>query len=241
MTALTLEQEIACLEDRYANLPAGRLVEKLIREAFPGRIAVVASFGAESAVLLRLVAEIDRSTPILFLDTGKHFPETLAYRDRLAARLGLSDLRSLRPRDRHLRAADPDGSLWSRDADYCCHLRKVLPLEDALADFDCWISGRKRYHGGDRAALKVFELAAGKIQVNPLLHWDDEAIRADFVRHGLPRHPLADRGYPSIGCAVCTARPPSGGGVRAGRWPGLGKLECGIHARPPALAASATD
>ena len=239
MTVLTLEEEVARLEDCYANLPADRLVEKLIRDAFPGRVAVVASFGAESAVLLRIVAEVDRDTPVLFLDTGKHFPETLAYRDHLSAHLGLSNLRTLRPWDRQLQAADPDGLLWTRDADYCCRLRKVLPLEDALVDFDCWISGRKRYHGGDRAALKVFEPVAGKIQVNPLLHLDDGAIHAEFVRHGLPRHPLADRGYTSIGCAVCTARPPSGGGVRAGRWPGRGKFECGIHARPPMPPTSA--
>eukprot|EP00752_Nemacystus_decipiens_P000197 g197.t1 len=198
-----------------SGLDGKALLSKAMREVFPRRVAVVSSFGVESAVLLDLVARVDPATPVLFLETGMHFPETAAYRTVLTDRLGLRDVRLVRPDDADRAQTDPDNALWRRDADRCCALRKVRPLDRALAGFDAWISGRKRYHGGARAALAPIEWerdgAGGvRLKLNPLAGWSAEQIDAYFDRHALPRHPLWAAGYPSVGCAPCTAKPPPG-------------------------------
>lgn len=198
-------------------------------DVYGPRIAVVSSFGAESAVLLHMVAEIDPNTPVIFLETGKHFPETLMYRDRLIGRLGLKDVRSVRPDGEDLAAQDPDGRLWAQDPDKCCHLRKVLPLDQALSGFDAWMTGRKRFQGGSRARLPAFEREGKHIKVNPLADWTQDDIDRVFAETHLPRHPLVAEGYPSIGCLPCTRRPAEGEGERDGRWAGRAKSECGIH------------
>jgi phosphoadenosine phosphosulfate reductase len=197
---------------------------------FRGRIALVSSFGTESAILLHMISEIDKATPVIFLDTGKLFPETLGYRDELVARLGLTDVRSIRPSGAQLAAWDPDGRLWEKDVDLCCAIRKTNPLDAALEGFDAWITGRKRAQGGTRANLNLVEAGPdGRMTVNPLASWDDEKLDAYFVEHDLPRHPLQAQGYTSIGCATCTQRPRPGEDKRSGRWAGLDKTECGIH------------
>jgi phosphoadenosine phosphosulfate reductase len=201
--------------------------ESILRDSlqrFAGRIALVSSFGAESAVLLHMVAAIDPATPVIFLDTGKLFSETLAYRDRLAARLGLRDLRVAWPR---LGVAD---RLWETDPDLCCWQRKVAPLDTALEGFDAWITGRKRVQSATRASLEPVERGPdGRVKINPLFNWSAEEVRAYFVRNDLPPHPLTLRGYGSIGCAPCTRPLRPGEHARAGRWTGTGKTECGIH------------
>ena len=198
-------------------------------DVYGSRIAVVSSFGAESAALLYLVAEIDPSTPIVFLETGKHFPETLMYRDRLIGKLGLKDVRSIRPDPATLKQSDPDGRLWAQNADQCCHIRKVVPLDIALDGFDAWISGRKRYQSSGRASLPTIEREGRFVKVNPLADWDEADVEALHDTHGLPRHPLVAEGYPSIGCLPCTRRPAENEDARAGRWAGQDKTECGIH------------
>ena len=226
--------EAGRLAARYAGLDGADLLRALMTREFFGRLAVVSSFGTESAAILAMVAEIDRSTPVVLLDTGKLFGETLRYRDRLVDRLGLSDIRTITPDPAKLSAADPDGMLWLRDPDACCALRKVEPLSRALAGFDAWVSGRKRYQGGDRAALPVFENDAdGRIKINPLAGWSRARLVGELLRRDLPRHPLEDAGYLSIGCYTCTDRVQPGEDVRAGRWRGLAKTECGIHAPGP--------
>lgn len=222
----------------YGELPAKALLETMIRRAFPGRIAVVSAFGAESAVLLDLVAAIDPATPVIFLDTGKHFAETLAYRDRLATRLGLSDLRVVTPDEAVIARQDRDGRLWSHSPDFCCHLRKVVPLTRALSGFQAWITGRKRFHGDSRTFLEPIEAVDGRVKINPLAHWSLREIGEAFAARDLPRHPLAARGYASIGCAPCTRAVDDGESPRAGRWADREKSECGIH-RSPAVAAAA--
>jgi phosphoadenosine phosphosulfate reductase len=185
-------------------------------------------------VLLAMVAEVDPGTPVLFLDTGKMFGETLRYRDRLVARLGLSDVRTIAPEPVSLAMSDADGMLWSEDPDACCALRKVAPLGRALAGFDAWVSGRKRYQGGQRAALPIFETGAdGRIKINPLAGWSRSRVTAELLRRDLPRHPLEADGYLSIGCYTCTDRVRPGEDLRAGRWRGLAKNECGIHNPAP--------
>ncbi len=212
-------------------------LRRAILSEHAGRIAVVSSFGADSAVLLALVADIDPATPVIFVDTRQHFAETLAYRDTLASRLGLTDLRSVGPTDAALADADPTAELWQFDPDACCALRKVTPLDRALAPFDAWISGRKRYQSSGRAALPVAEQVDGKTKLNPLAAWSAAQIEAEMVRRRLPRHALSLAGYPSIGCATCTRAVAAGEDPRSGRWAGTGKTECGIHlSHDPAAA-----
>ncbi len=205
------------------------LLRHALTVAFVGRIAVVSSFGAESAVLLALVAEIDPATPVLFLETGQHFPATLAYRRALAAHLGLRDVRDISPDRETLARDDPDGTLWHFDPDACCARRKVAPLAAALAPFDAWVNGRKRFQAATRAGLPFIEIAAGKVKLNPLADWDAARIAAEFTARALPPHPLAARQYRSIGCAPCTRATAPDEDPRAGRWSGQIKTECGIH------------
>lgn len=197
--------------------------------AFPGRIALVSSFGAESAVLLRLVAEAAPHTPVLFLDTGKHFAQTLAYRRRLAQTLGLHNVRDIHPDKTEIVRDDPRGDLWRTDADRCCTLRKVRPLNAALGGFEAWITGRKQFHGGARLQLPAFEAAGDFVKVNPIARWTPEDLAAYVEAHSLPQHPLVEQGYPSIGCWPCTHPVAPGEGLRDGRWRGAAKTECGIH------------
>ncbi|WP_259781207.1 phosphoadenylyl-sulfate reductase [Aestuariispira ectoiniformans] len=229
---ISLEQastDAAFLEDKLSGLSTQELLHKVLLEVYPGRIGIVSSFGAEAAVLLDLIARVDPATPVLFLDTGKHFPETLAYRDLLVDRLRLRDVRVLTPKDLHLQQEDPSGTLWESDPDKCCDIRKVRPLDLALEGFDAWITGRKRFHGGTRKQLPVFESDEGRVKINPLADWTAEQIEDYYLNFALPRHPLFDQGYLSIGCATCTAKPVEGADVRSGRWMGNGKTECGIH------------
>jgi phosphoadenosine phosphosulfate reductase len=196
---------------------------------FPGRIALVSSFGLESAVLLHMVAGIDRATPVIFLDTGKLFGETKRYRTELAEAFGLTDVRSVTPLKDRERDLDPGGDLWQSDPDLCCHFRKVEPLERALQGFQAWITGRKRFQGGQRTALQTLETADWRLKVNPLATWSLEDMADYAERHALPRHPLEARGYTSVGCMPCTSLPSPDGGQRSGRWAGTAKTECGIH------------
>jgi phosphoadenosine phosphosulfate reductase len=224
------EARVAELTCRYADRDGAALLWPLIECEFPGRLAVVSSFGAESAVILALVAEIDRRTPVLFLDTGKLFSDTLRYRDRLIAHLRLEDVRTIVPDPRRLATGDPTGMLWLDEPDRCCAMRKVEPLLRALGGFDAWVSGRKRYHGGARAALPIFETGeGGRIKINPIAGWSRGRIEQEFAARGLPRHPLEVEGYRSIGCMTCTDRVLPDEDPRAGRWRDRPKTECGIH------------
>lgn len=213
----------------YANADARQILDHAINTHFSGRIALVSSFGAESAVLLHLVAEVAPDTPVIFLDTGKHFAQTLSYRRKLAGRLGLSDVRSIRPDADETASEDPAGDLWRRDTDACCNLRKVRPLKNALSGFDAWITGRKAFHGGERMKLPVVEWSGSHFKVNPLVAWTPDDLKDHARRHDLPPHPLVEQGYPSIGCWPCTRPVENEGDVRAGRWAGSSKAECGIH------------
>jgi phosphoadenosine phosphosulfate reductase len=218
------------LSERYRGRDAATVLTAMIEEHFPGRIALQSSFGAEAAVLLKLVAAIDPATPVVFLDTGKLFGETLRYRDALTALLGLRDVRSVEPDARRIDAVDPDGVLWYGNPDMCCYLRKVEPLAQAIAGFDAVITGRKAFHGHERAALPLVEATDdGRFRINPLIGWRKADVEAFFARHGLPRHPLEAEGFLSIGCMPCTDRVRPGEDVRAGRWRDREKTECGIH------------
>lgn len=226
---LGLQAEVAALNAQYEGMSSQEILMGAIRHQFAGEIAMVSSFGADSAVLLHMVSRIDPSTPVLFVDTVKLFPATLLYRDELVERLGLTDVRTFKPLNDDLAKQDPGGMLWMSDTDACCHIRKVLPLERALNGFEAWISGRKRHQSSTRASLEHFEIDAGRVKVNPLADWSASEV-LDYARsHNLPPHPLVAQGYPSIGCLPCTSKVAPGEDPRAGRWRGQEKTECGIH------------
>jgi len=217
------------LNATYAGVDTATMLRDLLNSGAARRVAAVSSFGTESAVLLHLIADIDPTLPILFLDTGKMFPETLEYRDNLVSLLGLTDVRTLTPDREVLEAKDETGLRWSYDPDGCCEIRKVVPLGRALLGFDASISGRKGFQSSTRTGLPVFEIDEGRLKINPLSGWKKDNIEAYFDLQGLPRHPLEAQGYPSIGCAPCTSRVMPGEDPRAGRWRGWEKVECGIH------------
>lgn len=198
------------------------------------RFAVSSSFGADSAVLLHMVAELDPSVPVLFSDTGLHFEATLAYRDELAAHLGLRDVRTLVPAKSLDEQAREDGpGLWERDPDGCCARRKLAPLDDALAGFDGWASGLRRDQTLVRSVSPVVQAVrrGGRelVKLAPLARWRASDVEGYLTRHGLPRHPMVAAGYRSIGCRPCTRPVRLSEDDRAGRWAGTPKTECGLH------------
>ena len=229
-------------ERAVGELPSARELDRVLRDASPAEViaralktvgrehlALVSSFGTESAALLKVMADVDPAIPVIFLDTGWLFEETLAYRDTLIATLGLRDVRSIKPLEETLSRQDPERDLWFSDPDACCRIRKVEPLARALAPFSAWINGRKRFQGGARAAIAVVEDDGGRLKFNPFANVSREAIEAIYALANLPPHPLAASGYLSVGCMPCTSRTSPDEDVRAGRWRGRAKTECGIH------------
>jgi phosphoadenosine phosphosulfate reductase len=231
------------LAERTArDLPSAQELDRALRDASPAEViatalqtvgreqlAAVSSFGTESAALLKVMAEVDPAIPVIFLDTGWLFEETLAYRDTLIAKLGLSDVRSIKPLEQTLSHQDPDRELWFSDPDACCRIRKVEPLKRALAPFRGWINGRKRFQGGLRTDIPVVEDDGTRLKFNPFANVSREQIEAIYRLAELPPHPLAAMGYLSVGCMPCTSRTSPDEDVRAGRWRGRAKTECGIH------------
>ncbi|WP_120717554.1 phosphoadenylyl-sulfate reductase [Tsuneonella amylolytica] len=223
-------ERIPVEEPRDLETEALAFLSQAIRRDHRGRIAMVSSFGAESVVLLDLVARINRATPVLFNETGMLFSETIAYQREVAEALGLTNVQVVRPTALQLAAYDGDGTLSTRDTDACCNLRKREPLQRALAPFGAWINGRKRFQNAERARLEMSEIdEAGRVKLNPLADWTSADIAEYMDRRNLPRHPLVAQGYPSIGCAPCTSKVAPGEDPRAGRWRDSEKTECGIH------------
>jgi phosphoadenosine phosphosulfate reductase len=217
------------LEERLVGWRTRAVLDEVIHREFPGRIALVSSFGADSAVLLHLVASVEPATPVIFLDTGKLFGSTLRYRDDLVARFGLTNVKIARPDPAVLATQDIDAGLWLREPDKCCAIRKVAPLAKALAGYHAWISGRKRFQGSTRAQMRLVEADGQRIKLNPLAEWSRADLDAYRRLHELPEHPLVADGFRSIGCMPCTSRVADGEEERSGRWRGRDKAECGIH------------
>lgn len=226
--AFTQEQADA-LNARFAGVDAASMLHTLFAEGTLGRVAVVSSFGTESAVLLHLVAQADRTVPVIFVDTLKMFPETLDYRETLVNRFGIADSRVVTPLAEVLASKDATGLRWSYDPDGCCDIRKVEPLARAKQGLDTWISGRKAFQSVTRQNIPRFEVEDGRLKLNPLGDWTKDDLEAYFTLHDLPRHPLEAQGYLSIGCEPCTSKVLPGEDPRAGRWRGWDKVECGIH------------
>jgi phosphoadenosine phosphosulfate reductase len=217
------------LNARFEGVDAATMLKTLVDEHILGHVAVVSSFGTESAVLLHLVAQADKAMPVVFVDTLKMFPETLEYRDTLVSRLGFTNSQSVTPDPDAIAKKDETGLRWSYDPDGCCEIRKVEPMARAKRDLDSWISGRKAFQSVTRQNLPRFEIEDGRLKINPLGDWDKTKLEAYFAAHDLPRHPLEAQGYLSIGCEPCTSKVKPGEDPRAGRWRGWDKVECGIH------------
>ena len=226
----SVDERAADLNRRYAHHAAADVLEHALSDPMVGHAALVSSFGAESVVLLHMVSVIDRTTPVLFLDTEMLFPETLDYQQEVAEKLRLTNVQIITPDRDQTFLRDPNNRLNALKPDACCTLRKTEPLLNALQPYEAWITGRKRYQGGKRAALEFFEPEGdARVKVNPLAHWDPGDVQEYIQNNRLPRHPLVSKGYPSIGCAPCTTRVAEGEDDRAGRWRGKSKDECGIH------------
>ncbi len=219
---------LAGLGQRVARARAAATIAEA-RATYGDRLALVSSFGADSVVLLHLAASVDPSIPVLFIDTGRHFAETLAYVDEVRTLIGLTDLRRVRPPRAEVEQRDPREDRASYDPDGCCDLRKTRPLEAALGEFDAWISGRKRFQAQSREGIELVEGDGPRVKINPLADWTGADIEAYRIAFDLPQHPLKPQGYPSIGCAPCTSKVAEGEDPRAGRWRGFDKTECGIH------------
>jgi phosphoadenosine phosphosulfate reductase len=227
------EADAIRLNQMFRGRDTVEMLEVLLREHMLGDAAIVSSFGAESAVLLHLIGSIQADIPVLFLETGKHFPETLAYRDQLIQTIGLSNVINITPDTETVAKKDETGLRWSYDPDGCCEIRKVLPLKKALAPYDAQFTGRKAFQSSTRKALPRFEVEEGRLKVNPLADWDKARLDSYMAEHNLPVHPLVGQGYPSIGCAPCTSKVAPGEDPRSGRWKGWDKTECGIHTAVP--------
>ena len=217
------------LSAAWEHLTAQEILQKAIQEEFIGDITLSSSFGADSAVLLHMVAQIEPSLPVLFLDTDRHFFQTLQYRDELVAKLGLTNLVNLKADVAEAAREDDKNTLWRTQPDQCCDLRKVRPLNRFMEGYGAWISGRKRHQSATRTKLPIVEFDGKHFKVNPLATWISADIDAYFLNHDLPPHPLVEQGFPSIGCVTCTKPVAAGEDARAGRWAGTETVECGIH------------
>ena len=217
------------LDRALRDAAPAQIIEAALKRVGRENLALVSSFGTESAALLKVMADVDPAIPVIFLDTGWLFAETLAYRDTLIASLGLRDVRSIQPEEATLAQQDPDRELWFSDPDGCCRIRKVEPLARALKPFSAWINGRKRFQGGARAEIPVVEDDGAKLKFNPFANVSREDIEAIYELAKLPPHPLVASGYFSVGCMPCSSRTAPDEDARAGRWRGRQKTECGIH------------
>ena len=230
--AFNSQEFLKTLNKEHSDLSGGDVLCAVSKHIPLERICLVSSFGIESGVLLKLAADLDKAFPVIFLDTQKLFPETLEYRDLLVKKLGLKNVKTIYPDYNDVMRSDSNGTLWQNNANSCCTIRKVQPLQRALKNYDVVITGRKRFHGGMRTKLPLYEAQEGRVKINPLASWSIDEIKALYDTFDLPRHPMEAQGYLSVGCVPCTDLPDETNDVRSGRWKGQDKEECGIHLGP---------
>lgn len=245
-----METDPEQLAAEWSRQLSGASPDAILRWAidrFGEGLCVASSFGQDGLVILDLARRLKPAMPVLFLETGYHFPETLDFRDQLKSEWGLNVV-DVRP---ELTVPEQDAKygfeLFARDPDACCAMRKVAPLDRALRGRKAWISGLRRDQHPGRAATPIVQwqqLSEGGIfKVHPLMEWSRAEVEQYGRAHNFPRHPLWDNGYPSVGCAPCTRAVRPGGTEREGRWAATGKTECGIHVtgvRPPVPTAMAS-
>ncbi|MBM4265951.1 MAG: phosphoadenylyl-sulfate reductase [Deltaproteobacteria bacterium] len=215
--------------EQFEDAPAEEIL-RWVTDTFAPDAVLTMSFQHEGVVIAHMLRDIAPATPVFFIDTGYHFPETLAYREELVSRFGLpiQNLTSTMPRPEFIAKYGDD--LHQRDPDLCCKINKVEPLQLALRGVRAWINGRRRDQASTRTAMRIVEaLKGGMVKVNPLANWTSKDTYAYLTRHDIPTHPLFEQGYTSIGCWPCTRPILAGEDERAGRWAGRGKTECGLH------------
>jgi phosphoadenosine phosphosulfate reductase len=239
VSGLTLQSaDGAAQAEEWSRELEGRPAEEIVHWAvdrFGDGLVIGSSFGKDSLVIVDIARRLRPEIPVLFLETGYHFAETLEFRDRLRSETHLNIV-DVRPA---LSVPEQDAAfgreLFARSPDQCCDMRKVAPLRRALTGRRAWLTGVRRSQHPQRAGTPVVEWQEltedgnGLFKVNPLVAWSLADVEAYLVAHDLPRHPLWAKGYPSVGCAPCTAPVAAGESERAGRWKGQGKIECGIH------------
>ncbi len=206
--------------------------EEIIRKSrnlFKDKIVYISSFGIESAIILHMISQIDKNFPIALLNTNFLFKQTLDYKNKLIKSLNLKNFVEIFPDNSKLQKDDPNNNLWKSDVEKCCELRKVKPLNKFLKKYNAWISGRKSYQGGERFDVQPFEFNNGKVVVNPLANFEKKFVLLYFNNNNLPKHPLVEEGYLSVGCTHCTFKPKNIEDPRSGRWINQTKTECGIH------------
>ena len=223
------KKKIQSLNNLFEKKSSFSILSHSIQNLFSKKIAYVCSFGAESGVILHMISCIDKELPIIFLNTQKLFRETIDYRNKIIRHLSLKNVKEVFPNKKELESNDPKGLLWKKDPDLCCKLRKVEPLILNLKRYDAWISGRKSFQNHERASKSLIDAQEGKIIISPLINWSQKQINEYFLANDLPRHPLIQDGYLSIGCENCTVKTSNNSNPRSGRWSGTGKTECGIH------------
>ncbi len=228
---LTADDFLSSFNATYETKTAQEIIESALTLDIFSRPAIVTSFGAEAVVLLHIVSKIKPDIPIIFIDTGKIFGETLRYRDRLQHVLGLEDVRTVGPRQAEIDIHDPMGVLNQESPDHCCDIRKSRVLARAIRPFDSWINGRKRFQSRARSELKILERDGERMKLTPLANWSSRDLKNYIIEHSLPMHPLVKQGYLSIGCFPCTSKVSNSDDARSGRWAGKDKSECGIHSK----------
>lgn len=214
---------IETLNKRYSNLGPKERVQ-LLFDSFPAEeILVTSSFGNSSALLLHLLSKVKPEHPIYFLDTGYHFPETIAYKNQMALRLGLNvqDVSAKRNRFKFTKT----NQTYLQNQDLCCFINKVQPINELKENHSIWVSGLLKFQNANRQSLDVFEKRTDIIKFHPILDMTQEEVELYLHINELPKHPMVQRGYSSIGCTHCTKK----GKNREGRWAGTNKIECGLH------------
>ena len=228
-TGSELPRIVAGLNATFRHHSAMSVMESTLGSS--RKIVTVPSSGAESVVILHMLAVIDRSAPVLFVDTEMHFADTLAYQMDVAERLGLSNVRLIRAARDAILARDPDRNLHRRDPGACCRLRKSGPLSAALANLEGWISGRRGYQPREKAGSRLFEREHGadRLRINPLAHWTSREVREYIARNHLPSHPLIAHGYSLIDCSPCSVIASGSGKSPSVHRQNRENANCGSH------------
>jgi len=226
----TTAEELKAISDEF-EFASPAVILEWASEEFGSDVALATGFGAEGCVLVSVLADIDAHARIFYLDTDLLFPETYALRDQLEARYGVHFERRATSLSLDEQSATHGERLWERRPDECCRLRKVEPLRQMLSGLRAWITGIRRDQSATRATAGIVERDAqfGLIKINPLARWSTRDVWDYIVKHDIPYNPLHDQGYHSIGCLPCTTPVQIGEDIRAGRWRGSAKTECGIH------------
>ena len=239
MPTLLAEALVADLNERFETAAPPEIVRWAVAEAGLGRIAIASAFQAEGTCLIHMATQVDPDVPILFLETGFHFAETLAFKERLTEKLSLNVVDLVGGYTVEEQSAAFGSRLYERDPKLCCQLNKVAPFDRALRGYDAWLTSMRRDSAWTRrntpiVAQTEFEDGTTLVKVNPIANWTRQQAWGYLKEHDLPHNPLYDLGYAQVGCAPCTRSVWLGKSERAGRWDGSQKVECGIHVRPPA-------